>query len=122
MVMVRYHAYLPLHGADPDVEVIYVSPTPLGEEMIEYYYKLLAMDSSGRNFKDRVHFVSPENVESFKSHNMALASLLMYSPICLSRIKRLITGRTAYIVSGIVSKDDLALAHKLGESLINLIP
>lgn len=101
---------------DPNVEVIYVSPRPIGGEMAEYYRKLLAMGPAGDSAKTRVHFVSPEKLESFKSHNMALSTLVLYSPACLSRIKRLISGREAYIVSGIVCQDDLAMAHELGKN------
>lgn len=101
--------------ADPNVEVIYVSPRPMGEEMTEYHYKLLAMGPAGDSAKTRVHFVSPEKLDSFKAHNMALSSLILYSPACLSRIKRLISGRDAYIVSGTVCQEDLAMAHELGK-------
>lgn len=100
---------------DPNVDVVYVSPTPLGEEVIEYYHKLLAMGPAGESSKHRVHFVSPERLKSFKMHNMSLSSLVLYSPVCLSRIKRLIAGREAYIVSGTVTKEDLAIAYELGE-------
>lgn len=100
---------------DPNVDVVYVSPTPLGEEVIEYYHKLLTMGPAGESSKHHVHFVSPEKLNSFKMHNMALSSLVLYSPVCLSRIKRLIAGREAYIVSGTVTKEDLAIAYELGE-------
>lgn len=82
---------------------------------MEYQYKLLAMGPAGDSAKHRVHFVSPEKLESFKSHNMALSSSILYSPACLSRIKCLIAGREAYIVSGTVCKEDLAVAYELGE-------
>ena len=103
---------------DPNVEVIYVSPRPIGEEMAEYHCKLLAMGPAGDTAKTRVHFVSPEKLDSFKSHNMALSSLVLYSPACLSRIKRLISGKEAYIVSGMVCRDDLAMAHELGKTRV----
>lgn len=85
--------------------------------MTEYHYRLLAMGPAGESANHRVHFVSPEKLESFKTHNMTLSSLVLYSPTCLSRIKRLIAGREAYIVSGTLCKEDLALAFELGENL-----
>lgn len=100
---------------DPNVEVIYVSPRPLGKEMAEYHYRLLAMGPAGETAKHRVHFVSPEKLQSFKTHNMALSSLILYSPACLSRIKCLIAGQETYMVSGTVCKEDLALAYELGK-------
>ena len=104
-----------MFSPDPNVEVIYISPTPLGEEMTAYYHTLLAMGPAGSNFKDRVHFVHPEHLDSFKHHNMALSTLVLYSPLCFARIKRLIAGKEAYIISATVAQDDLAMAYKLGE-------
>lgn len=104
------------HIPDPNVEVVYVSPTPLTQEMTDYYHKLADMGSDGPNSRKHLHFVHPENFDSFKSHNMSLASLVLYSPSCMSRIRRLIAGRETYMVSGITSKEDLALAYQLGES------
>ena len=106
--------------ADPNVEVVYISPRPLGKEMMDYHYRLLSMGPAGDSAKERVHFVSPDKLDSFKSHNMALSSLVLYSPACLSRIKRLTTGREAYIVSGTVCKEDMALAYELGGLLLDL--
>lgn len=104
------------------MEVVYVSPTPLTQEMTNYYYKLANMGPTGNKSKERLHFVHPENFDGFKGHNLSLASLILYSPACLSRIKRLIAGRETYIVSGTVSREDLTLAYKLGESgLINVV-
>lgn len=77
------------------------------------------MGSSGEDAWDRVHIVTPDNVDSFKSHNMALSSVLLYSPTCMARIKHLVTGKEAYIVPGVVDKGDIAVASKLSELLIN---
>jgi hypothetical protein len=82
--------------------------------MAEYHYKLLAMGPAGDSAQTRVHFVNPEKIKNFETHNMALSSLVLYSPACLARIKRLISGRDAYILSGIVCREDLTLAHELG--------
>lgn len=106
---------------DPNVEVIYLTPTPLGEEITDYYHQLLAMGPAGNHSKDRVHFVSPENSEYFNSHNMALSTLFLYSPLSLARIQRLFAGRESYIVSGTVSKDDLEMAYKLGKSSSHIV-
>lgn len=100
---------------DPNVEVIFISPTPLGEEIRTYYHTLLEMGPAGTSSKERLHFIYPEHFESFQHHNLALSTLVLYSPRCLARLKRLIAGREAYIVSATVAQDDLALAYKLGK-------
>ena len=118
---------------DERVCVVYVSPVELDEDTLDYYIKLLSIrqdtltddtfsDSTGsrelgRHFdRERLHIVTPENLEAFRSCHMSLSTVLLYSPKCLARIKRLVSGRPAYIVPGLVSRDDLAVAHKLGKN------
>lgn len=109
-------AQLFFYPADPNVEIVYVAPRPVTQEITDYYCKLANMGPAGTSSKERFQIVFPENYSSFKNHNLSLASLVLYSPECLSRIKRLITGREAYMVSGIVAKEDLALAYELGKA------
>ena len=114
--------------ADESVDVIYVSPVDLDKDTLEYYIKLLSMrqldedtpssedeDTPKRSFdRERLHVVIPENLEAFRSCRMSLSTVLLYSPKGLARIRRLVAGRPAYIVSGLVSMDDIALADTLG--------
>jgi len=87
---------------------------PVEDEVREYYSKLLAMGPGGEWAMERVHFITPERVETFSRHRMALSSVLLYSPRTMQRIGHLTTGRETYIVPGVVSQDDLAVADKLG--------
>lgn len=49
---------------------------------------------------------------------MSLASLLLYSPRCLKRIRNFCRGKNAYIVPSVVGPDDKLLAQTLGLPLL----
>jgi len=126
------------------VYVVYVSPVQLDSDTLDYYFKLLSINQENTDTRsgddtptksqavslqslnevkqerlfsrERLHVVTPENLEAFKNCRMSLSTVLLYSPRCLARIKRLVAGKPSYIVSGLVSRDDIALAHALGMS------
>ena len=100
------------------MEVLYISPVPVEGEVQEYYGSLLAMGQGGEGAMERVHFVTPERAGTFSRHRMALSSVLLYSPMTVERIKHLTAGRDAYIMPGVVSRDDLAVADELGGWLL----
>ena len=119
--------------ADPNVDVVYVSPRPIDSEVLDYYHKLLAMGTHGEQeegvavggdkgaeFWHRIHVVTPEYAGAFAHHNLSLSTELLYSPKALQRIKYLVAGREAYIVPGVVSRDDIAVADALGETCSSL--
>lgn len=100
------------------MEVLYISPVSVEDEVQEYYGSLLAMGQGGEGAMERVHFVTPERAEAFSRHRMALSSVLLYSPRTVERIRHLTAGRDAYIMPGVVSRDDLAVADQLGGWLL----
>lgn len=110
--------------ADPMVDVIYISPVELNDEVYQYYSKLLGMkakrleksgtgDEEEDDIENRYKIVVPDAVDRFPTHNMCLSSILKYSPRTVKRIKNLIKGREAYIVPGVLHKDDIYLADLL---------
>ena len=64
--------------ADPDVEVIYVSPFPLSDEVEGYYAKLLEVGGV-EDPAMRYRIVYPENFHRFNPH-LSLSQQLLYSP------------------------------------------
>lgn len=85
--------------------------------MLEYYEGLVGPDVITKQMQegwDRVHFVTPEHLQSFGYHNLSLSSLLKYSPKAIKHIKRLVGDRQAYIVPHIPDRDDLDVSDTLG--------
>ncbi|CAF1461812.1 unnamed protein product, partial [Adineta steineri] len=119
---------------DPNVDIIYVSPMPVNEEFLQYYNKLINLRSTIQqngelapaitpdHARDRYMIVVPEALHSFPAHNMCLATLLKYSPKALKRIKNLIKGREAYIVTGVTHIDDLYVSDFLNIPILGCEP
>ncbi|KAM4618235.1 IQ motif-containing protein H [Polymixia lowei] len=117
---------------DENVEVIYVSPLHLGNDINHYYTSLLKLHGAtevgdagpaqSSNCLKRFTILTPEALEYFPTHNMCLSTLLKYSPRTLQRIKNLIQGKQAYIVGGVAHVDDLAVADELGVPVLGPEP
>ena len=84
---------------DPKVEIIYIIPYELPEEIISYYYSIL--ENIGiNNLEKRVHFIIPEAAE-YLPLNYSLSKLLVFSNRSLMEIKRLVFNKKCYIIPGI---------------------
>lgn len=97
---------------DPKVDVIYIAPFTLTNEVYEYYKKILELGELEKP-ENRFHVVVPENYVKFKE-TMSLTQTLLYSPKAVKRIKSLISDRQAYIVPGISTAEDIKLSITLG--------
>ena len=67
---------------DPNVDVIYVCPYEMPEEVKDYYKKILELGEVEDAHK-KCHIIVPENYLKFPEH-MNLTQILLYSPKALN--------------------------------------
>ncbi|XP_030222022.1 LOW QUALITY PROTEIN: IQ motif-containing protein H [Gadus morhua] len=119
---------------DPNVDVIYVAPRPMGKDVAGYYARfagapglggsgaILGGATQSSQVLSSPLTLSPVWGVSLQTHSMCLSTLLKYSPHALRRIRNLVQGRRAYIVGGVAHADDLAVADELGVAILGPEP
>jgi len=93
------------------IEIIYITPIELDEEIINYYSKVLQI-SELVAFKDRVHFLYPEG-SKYLPYTFSTSKKLLFSPQALKTIKKIIGLKPAYIITGYPGENDLNIAKHL---------
>lgn len=93
---------------EKNVDIIYVSSTPLPDAVIKYYYKVLELVGVPFPHK-KVSFIVPEGIEDMPPY-LSLASKLLYSNRAIKKIRDIVAGRFCVIVGGIPTPDDIKLS------------
>jgi IQ domain-containing protein H len=98
---------------DPNVEIIYISPFNLGNEVLSYYFSIL-QTLGIENAKERFHLIVP-TMSSVLPPHYCLSQCLLYSTQSIKKIQKFIKNREmqCYIVPGKVSLHDLKLSMYL---------
>lgn len=102
---------------EPNVEVIYVSSSPLPDPLIKYYYKVLELVGVQHATK-RVHFLVPEGTENLPPY-LSLASKISYSRKTMNKIKDIVNERFCVIVPGHPTPEDIKLSLALQYPLLS---
>ncbi|KAK9811483.1 hypothetical protein WJX72_004683 [[Myrmecia] bisecta] len=98
--------------ADPSVDVIYVAPLALGEDVEQYWLKLLQVGGVA-DAATRYRVIVPENLTRLP-HTLSLTAKLLASPRALKRIQLFMRGKLGYIVPGKMGDEEVDLAVRLG--------
>lgn len=105
-----------LDVADPNIDVLFVLAAPLPDEVRDYYTKLLTV-AGVTNAAQRFRFIVPENHDRLRGTH-SLATVLLYSPRAMKRIKTFVGDRVAYIAPNVVGADDVRVSMQLGIPLL----
>ena len=103
---------------DPNVEIIYITPFPLEDEILNYYISILKTLGVER-IKERIQIIIPDMAKKNKLPlTYSLSHLLYLSDGTIDRIKKSIENKISYIVPGIPSKVDILLSMKLNTPIL----
>ena len=103
---------------DSNVEIIYISPYELNNDIIVYYTSI--METFGvEKPQERFHVVIPDEYKNYPPH-FSVSELLLLSPNTIRNIKKKLEKekKEAYIVPGSVSKTEVELSILLGVPIL----
>ena len=99
--------------ADPNLEIIYIAPFKIEDEILTYYVSILKALGVER-IRERLTIIVPEMaLRDNLPLTYSLSQLLFLSDNSLNRIRQLIENKNCYIIPGTPSKIDIQLSMKL---------
>jgi IQ domain-containing protein H len=97
---------------ETDVNIIYVLPFQMGEEVIKYYHSVFGFNNS--SIEQKIFFIVSENRARIEEHcPITAVSALLYSPKALKRIRQIVGKQYAYIVPSFPSVEYINLSAEL---------
>ncbi|XP_014597844.1 PREDICTED: IQ domain-containing protein H-like [Polistes canadensis] len=97
---------------DPNVEVIYVFPTPQSEELLTMLRDLIISVRPDVDVSKRLLMLRPEPKCLMKKCVSGSANLF-FSPDVYRRVRSLTAGRHAFILSGVIDQNNIFIACEL---------
>eukprot|EP00759_Apiculatamorpha_spiralis_P044356 PhF_6_TR41334/c0_g1_i1/m.62690 len=102
--------------ADPNVEIVYIAPFQIEPEALQYYVKM-AQAGGVADAESRFVVLVPENAKRLPL-TISLTRAVLFSQRTMRRLTSIVRGRVAYIVPGVVSREEIILAAKLNIPLL----
>lgn len=101
---------------DPNVEIIYISPHDINNDIISYYSSILGTLGVD-NVKERFHIIVPSARKTLPPH-YSISQLLLLSPDTLNIIKQIIGKRDSFIIPGNGGKIEVELSMLLNVPIL----
>ena len=96
---------------DPNVEIVLVSAFEMTPEVVGYYTKILELGNI-QDVNSRLTLLYPDASNTLPTH-LSTSRSILYCPGLLNTLKNMTRYKTAYIVPGIMSKDEVELSVAL---------
>ena len=93
---------------DPNIDILYISAFEMTPEVIGYYTKILELGNI-QDVNSRLTFLSPDTSIHIPTH-VSTTKALLYSPSVIKTIKNMVKHKEAYIIPGVMSKDEVELS------------
>mmetsp|Transcript_25501 Transcript_25501/g.55857 ORF Transcript_25501/g.55857 Transcript_25501/m.55857 type:complete len:1098 (-) Transcript_25501:29-3322(-) len=103
---------------DPQVDVVFVVPRRMHDEILEYYSAIMQFRGI-RNPPGRLQIIVPDAGGTLPE-NLSLTQALLSSPKAMLKLKQLIAGQQAYVVPGAALRPETMLAAQLKIPLMGL--
>lgn len=93
---------------DPNVEIVFVSAFEMTPEIVGYYTKILELGNI-QDVGKRLTLLAPDSLSSLPIH-LSTTRAILYCPRLMNTLKTMTRYKPAYIIPGVMSKDEVELS------------